>query len=222
MALKVIGAGFGRTGTASLKGALETLGFSKCYHMQEVFPNASHIPLWQAAADGHPVDWDKLFEGYQSTVDWPGATFYKELMAKYPDAKVVLSVRDPDAWYKSATDTIFKMSRMGYPMKLAPLFVPRLRRFIRMAPQLIWKNTFHDRFADKAYALSVFDAHIAEVKRVVPADRLLVYEVKQGWEPLCAFLGVPVPAEPFPRLNDSAAFNQNAGPRRFFRRRRTA
>lgn len=219
MALKVIGAGFGRTGTASLKRALEELGFSRCYHMQEVFPNPQHIPLWQAAADGQPVDWDQLFEGYQATVDWPGATFYKELMAKYPDAKVVLSVRDPDAWYQSTTDTIFKMSRMGYPMKLVPLFVPRLRRFIRMATTLIWKNTFHDRFADKAYAVSVFNAHIAEVKRLVPADKLLVYEVKQGWRPLCAFLEVPVPEGPFPRLNDSAAFNRNAGPSRFFRRR---
>ena len=219
MALKVIGAGFGRTGTASLKGALEQLGYAKCYHMQEVFPNPKHIPVWQAAADGKPVDWDELFEGYQATVDWPAATFYKDLIAHYPDAKVLLNVRDPDAWYKSMTDTVFKMSQRRFPLSLVPLLVPRLRRFIRMATKLIWKNTFHDRFKDKAYALSVFNDHIAEVKRVVPADKLLIYEVKEGWEPLCAFLGVPVPEGPFPRLNDSAAFNRQAGPRIFRRGR---
>lgn len=218
MALKVIGAGFGRTGTASLKRALEDLGFSRCYHMQEVFPNPKHVPLWQAAADGKPVDWDRLFEGYQATVDWPGATFYQELMARYPDAKVILSVRDPDAWYKSMTDTVFRISQRRFPMSLVPRLVPRLGRFVRMANTLIWKNTFKNRFTDKPYALSVFNDHIAEVKRVVPAEKLLVYEVKQGWEPLCAFLEVPVPEGPFPRLNDSAAFNQQVGP---FRRRRS-
>ncbi len=219
MSIQVIGAGFGRTGTASLKGALEDLGFDRCYHMKEVFPHPEHIPLWQAAAEGKPVDWDRLFEGYQATVDWPGCTFYRELMAHYPDAKVLLNVRDPEAWYKSATDTIFRMSKMDFPINLVPLFVPRLRRFIRMARTLIWKNTFDNRFGDKAYAISVFNDHIAEVKRTVPEGKLLVYEVKEGWEPLCAFLNVPVPDKPFPRLNDSAAFNQQAGPRLFRRRR---
>lgn len=219
MSIKVIGAGFGRTGTASLKGALEDLGFDKCYHMTEVFPQPAHIALWQAATAGKPVDWDKLFEGYQATVDWPGATFYKELMAHYPDAKVILSVRDPEAWYGSTTDTIFRMSKVGFPMSLAPLFVPRLRRFIRMATNLIWQNTFDNRFEDKAYAISVFNEHIAEVKRTVPANKLLIYEVKEGWKPLCTFLEVPIPDQPFPRLNDSATFNRQAGPRRLFRRR---
>lgn len=218
MALKVIGAGFGRTGTASLKAALEELGFDKCYHMQEVFPQPQHVPVWQAASEGKPVDWDKLFDGYQATVDWPGCTFYKELMAHYPDAKVLLNVRDPEAWYRSTTNTIYRMSQRGFPASLVPLFIPRLRRFIRMVTTLIWQKTFDNRFGDKAYALEVFEKHNAEVKRTVPAEKLLVYEVKEGWEPLCAFLGVPVPDKPFPRLNDSAAFNQQTGPR-FLRRR---
>lgn len=221
MSIKVIGAGFGRTGTASLKAALEELGFDKCYHMTEVFPQAKHISLWQAAAEGKPVDWDTLFEGYQATVDWPGCTFYKELVQHYPEAKVILSVREPEAWYKSVTDTIFRMSKIGFPMSLAPLVVPRLRRFIRMATTLIWQNTFDNRFEDKAYALAVFNDHNAEVKRTVPGGKLLVYEVKEGWEPLCTFLNVPVPDKPFPRLNDSAAFNRQAGPR-IFRRRRSS
>ena len=218
--IKVIGAGFGRTGTASLKGALEELGFGKCYHMQEVFAHPQHVPVWQAAADGQKVDWDALFEGFEATVDWPGCTFYKELMEHYPDAKVLLSVRDPDAWYKSASETIYQMSQRGFPASLVLRFVPRLRRFVKMVTRLIWQDTFHDRFSDRAYAISVFNEHIAEVKRTVPPEKLLVFEVKEGWEPLCRFLEVPVPDKPFPRLNDSAAFRRQASLRRFRRGRR--
>lgn len=211
MALKVIGAGFGRTGTLSLKVALEDLGFAKCYHMSEVFSRPQDVPLWQIAAAGKPVDWDKLFEGYQATVDWPGCSFYRELLQHYPDAKVILSVRDFDAWYRSATDTIYHLSRSGFPRSLLPLLIPRLGRFVRMVNTIIWQGTFDHRFGDKAYARSVFTEHIAEVKRNVPAEQLLVYEVKEGWEPLCRFLGVPVPDEPFPRLNDSGSFRRRAG-----------
>ena len=220
MALKVIGAGFGRTGTASLKAALENLGFGKCYHMQEVFCNPEHVATWQAAVEGTPVNWEELMEGYQATVDWPGCTFYQELIKTYPDAKVLLNVRDPEAWCQSMTNTVYRVSQPGFFSSLVPLFVPRLRRFIRMTRALIWHTTFgsRERFEDKAYALSVFNDHIAEVKRVVPAEKLLVYEVKEGWEPLCAFLGVPVPDKPFPRLNDSSTFNRQAGPRLFGRR----
>ncbi len=220
MALKLIGAGFGRTGTASLKGALEDLGLNKCYHMQEVFRNPAHAPIWQAAAEGKPVDWDALLKGYRATVDWPGCTFYQELLEHYPDAKVLLNVRDPEAWYKSMIDTIYHVSRpAGFSKSLVPLFIPRLRRFISMNRAIIWQKTFdRSRFEDKAYALKIFNDHILEVKRVVPAEKLLVYEVKEGWEPLCAFLKVPVPDKPFPLLNDSAAFNRQAGPKLFRRR----
>ena len=109
MTIKVIGAGFGRTGTTSLKAALEMLGFDSCYHMQEVVKNPSHGREWLAAWEGRPVDWDTLFEGYQATVDWPGATFYKELMAHYPEAKVLLSVREPERWYDSSLETIYAL-----------------------------------------------------------------------------------------------------------------
>ena len=207
MTIKVIGAGFGRTGTASLQAALEELGFNKCYHMREVFAHPEHVAIWQAACAGKAVDWDALFAGYQATVDWPGCTFYQELMQRYPDAKVLLSVRDPDKWYTSAVNTIYGGRRRSISNWLVKLN-PRVRRMLRMGNSLIWEGTFHGRFEDKAYAIEVFQRHNAEVQRVVPAERLLVYEVKQGWEPLCGFLDVPVPDKPFPHLNDTAEFQR--------------
>ena len=211
MALNVIGAGFGRTGTLSLKAALEDLGFSKCYHMREVLANPAHAAVWQAAAEGKPTDWEALLEGYQATVDWPGCTFYRELMDRYPDAKVLLNVREGEAWYRSMTDTVYRMTQLRFPQSLIPRLIPRIRRLSKMAHAVIWQNTFNDRFADKAYALKVFNDHIEEVKASVPAEKLLVYSVKEGWEPLCAFLEVSVPDRPFPRLNNSATFNRRAG-----------
>src|SRR5919199_3150253 len=139
MALEVIGAGFGRTGTMSLKVALEELGFGPCYHMTEVFANPKHVKFWEAAARGEPVDWEELFRGYRSSVDWPGAAFYEELMERYPDAKVILTVRDPDRWYESALNTIYGRRRTDSfsPMSsLMELFIPRIRH-MRRAAQMI-------------------------------------------------------------------------------------
>jgi hypothetical protein len=206
--MKVIGAGFGRTGTTSLKAALEELGFGPCYHMKEVFENPKHTSTWMAATEGRHVDWKEFFKDYQATVDWPGASFYKELMEVYPDAKVLLSVRDPEAWYKSCINTIHKISQT-FPMSWTMRFVPVMGRMIGISSDLVWKNTFHGRFLDKEYALELFRQHNEEVKRYVPADRLLVYDVAEGWEPLCRFLGVPVPeGKPFPRLNDTKEFQR--------------
>lgn len=205
--MKVIGAGFGRTGTLSLKLALEQLGFNPCYHMQEVIMNnRDHATLWTAAAQGKPVDWKALFAKYQATVDWPACTFYKQLMEVYPDAKVLLSVRDPVKWYESAANTIFRVSREGFP-RLMGLMFPGLKGLIEMTHTLIWQGTFDGKFADRDHAIAVFNRHNEEVKRTVPPERLLVYDVKEGWEPLCRFLQVPVPNTPFPRVNDTATFN---------------
>ena len=207
--MKLIGAGFGRTGTKSLQAALQILGLNPCYHMTEVMSRPEHLDLWYDAARGKPVDWKRLFEGYQATVDWPGCTFYKELMNVYPEAKVLLSTRDPEKWYESCCQTIYGISH-SFPMSLLKYVIPSMRRFTRMPDALIWKGTFKGRFEDKAFALDVFRRHLEEVKQYVPADRLLVYEVKEGWEPLCRFLGVPVPKDtPFPRLNDTAEFQNN-------------
>jgi hypothetical protein len=205
MALRVIGAGFGRTGTLSLKVALEELGFTKCYHMTDVLAHPEHASVWEAAARGEPVDWEMLFQGYQATVDWPGCAFYEEFMRRYPDAKVILTKREPNGWYDSASQTIFWVRNefRGWTR----LLMPRMRQFRQMLDRVIWEGTFHGQFPDRQYAIEVFNRHNDQVGNHVPQDRLLVYDVREGWRPLCGFLGVPVPeGKPFPHLNDSAAF----------------
>jgi len=209
--VKVIGAGFGRTGTMSLKVALEILGFGPCYHMTEVFEHPEHTGFWISAWRGEPADWDRILGEYEAAVDWPACTFYEELMERHPDAKVILSVRDPERWYESVRNTIYELSvviprhpiyRIGY--RLVSFFVFRGSGNVDLAGEIIWQGTFDGRFEDKDYAIEVFERHNEEVKRRVPGDRLLVYDVKAGWEPLCQFLGVEVPDEPFPRTNDTA------------------
>ena len=211
MTLQVIGAGFGRTGTESMKMALETIGFDPCHHMTEVLGNPAQVKIWRAAARGDLPDWDVAFAGYRATVDWPGCAFYKELMEIYPDAKVLLSVRDPEKWYASASATIFKGTPLTIRL-LAPvmrLFSPRMAhvsRVMTMAKKLILEDTFHNRLRDKDFMIECFNRHNQEVEAHVPADRLLVYQVTEGWEPLCAFLDVPVPDKPFPRTNKREDF----------------
>ena len=205
MPIQVIGAGLGRTGTLSLKAALEELGFAKCYHMVEVLAHKNNARIWADAASGEPIDWDALFAGYQATVNWPGCSFYKELSERYPGAKVILTVRDPERWYDSAPDDLLR------PQRLAGLgrcvHAQDAREFGRMVNRIIWTGTFQGRFEDRAFAIGVFKRHNDEVRREVPADRLLVYDVREGWGPLCTFLGVPAPdGKPFPHLNDAVEF----------------
>jgi hypothetical protein len=214
MGLEVIGAGFGRTGTTSLKAALEALGFGPCYHMSELFEHPEHVPLWEAAVRGEPVDWDALFGGYRAAVDWPAAAFHGELMERYPEAKVILTVRDPERWYESTKNTIFMMreARRSPTFRLMGALVPfvrNVRRATGVVDDLAWDGIFGGRFEEKEFAISAFNRLNEEVKRRVPADRLLVYDVKEGWGPLCKFLGVEEPRdEPFPRLNDTRTFRR--------------
>lgn len=212
MPLRVIGAGFGRTGTSSLKQALEDLGFGPCHHMTEVLAHPEHIPLWEAAVDGQPVDWEEVFGEYQAAVDWPAAAFYGQLLEHYPDARVILTVRDAERWYDSALHTIYAFSRltMSPPVVwLLPWVAPRPYRMVAMSTRLIWYQIFDGRFAERQHAVDVFTRSNADVQRRVPAERLLVYDVRQGWAPLCAFLGVAVPRDkPFPHLNDTAQFRR--------------
>ena len=195
MPLSVIGSGLGRTGTMSLKLALERLGFGRCYHMIEVFQAPPAAGSWEAVADGGKPDWEQIFEGFGATVDWPSATYYKELAAAYPEAKIIHTERDPEAWFKSTQATIFARDLTAEPTN--PF------------ESMIWKvigDMFERRMHERDWVISVFNRHNAEVREVIPADRLLIYEVAQGWEPLCAFLGVPVPAEPMPKVNSTEEF----------------
>jgi hypothetical protein len=200
MALDVIGAGLGRTGTMTLKTALEQLGFGPCHHMTEVVGNPAQAPLWNAAAEGRP-DWDAIYAGYRATVDWPGAAFYAELAQVYPDAKVVLSVRDPGRWYESMAETILKSMQMMFDMA-GPAGPEHPMLF---GDILIADRTFQRDFS-RDNVIAAFERHNAAVKAAIAPDRLLVFQASDGWEPLCAFLGVPVPAEAFPRTNDRAEF----------------
>ncbi|MES2644312.1 MAG: sulfotransferase family protein [Myxococcota bacterium] len=199
--MKVIGAGFGRTGTLTLKLALEELGFGPCYHMAEVFSHPSHVPVWEAATRGEPVDWAALFDGWGATVDWPACAFHGEILASHPEAKVVLGVRDPERWYQSCRSTIYLPGHL-FPLSVVLPRLPGMGRVSRMAVELIWRKTFGGRFEDKAHAIRVYQEHIDAARRDVPPEKLLVFDVRDGWAPLCAFLGVPVPSRPFPHAND--------------------
>ena len=198
--MKVIGSGFGRTGTLSMKAALELLGFGPCYHMEEVIKNTSHMRMWVAISEGKPADWDALFHNYQATVDFPASVYYKELLAAYPNAKVVHTIRDVDRWFDSTYETIFQARTMiaGW-MKL---IFPPARLFDQVAENIVWNGLFDGKFEQRQRSIEIFEAHTDEVVSHVPPEQLLVFQVKDGWEPLCEFLGVPVPNVPFPHVND--------------------
>lgn len=198
--MKLIGAGFGRTGTLSMKQALEELGFDPCYHMQEVIARPQRMRAWYDIVKGGKPDWPAIFAGFQATVDWPACNYVEELVVAYPEAKVVLNVRDPERWYDSVATTIYRMQTVLPAWMIGAL--PPLALYAKFVKGLVWEGTFGGRFEDRAYAMGVFERHNAWVQEVVPAGKLLVFNVKEGWEPLCAFLDVPVPDTPFPHVND--------------------
>jgi hypothetical protein len=194
MALEIVGSGLGRTSTYSMKLALERLGFGPCHHMIEVFSHPESVPLWIAAGEGRP-DWEAIFAGYRSMVDFPGCAYWRQLAEFYPKAKVLHTVRDPDQWFDSTQATILAPGSFADnpPPHMAAFFAPISRLF---------DGNIHDRDAMVGH----FRRHSAEVERTIPKERLLVYEAGEGWERLCAFLGVPVPDEPFPRENTREQF----------------
>ena len=205
MALKVVGTGFGRTGTNSLKLALEQLGFGPCYHMFELRDHPERLPFWESAARGEMPDWDVVFDGYAACVDWPAARFWREIAAHYPDAKVLHSVRPAESWIKSVHGTIYPSLR---DRALQPPGPRRKRQ--NMSWEIVVEQTFDGRLDDPEHAMAVYRAHTEAVRRAIPAGRLLVYDVAEGWEPLCRFLEVPVPNAPFPYTNTTTEFQQRA------------
>ncbi len=207
MSLQVIGAGFGRTGTMSLKAALETLGFGPCYHMAEVFASPDRVDTWQRVMAGGSIDWDAVFSGYGSTVDWPGCTWWRELSAHYPDAKVLLSVRSSESWHRSACNTIYHTMTMETPEG----WPPESRRVQDFARELVLERTFGGALLDAERAIAIYEEHNQAVKDVIPADRLIVYEMGSGWEPLCKALGVAVPDIEFPKTNATPEYRERLG-----------
>ena len=201
MPLSVIGAGLPRTGTSSLKAALEELGLGPCYHMREVMQQPERARHWVDAADGKPMDWDAVFEGYLSTTDAPGCHFYKQLMAKYPTAKVILSLRDPDSWFSSTQETILQPFVMKMHAAMGTL---------EMCNKIGWGDD--PCLRDKDYMLARFKRHNDDVLNTVPRDKLLVFEAKHGWAPLCEFLSVPVPTTPYPHANSREDFGGRMTP----------
>ena len=208
--MKVIGAGLPRTGTLSQKVALEMLGFGPCYHMVNVLTNLPLISQWEQAMDGD-ADWDEIFGEHESTVDWPGAFFYRELADAYPDAKIVLSARDPEAWEKSMRetiwDTIYGHSPAAHVSKARELVDPDWQHYIRtMARMWAAQGIFSGPELQPGQLGEAIARYQEQVQRSIPEDRLLVWNVQEGWEPLCEFLEVDVPDAQFPRLNDSKMY----------------
>lgn len=201
MGLSVIGAALGRTGTKSLKIALERLGFGPCHHMEEVFQNPMQLPHWWAAIAGETVDWDVVLAGYNSCTDYPSAYFWRELAHTYPDAKVVLTMRSVESWWESYSNTIMKVLQ-NVP-KEAP---PHVREVREMAASLWTEKTFGAPLDDKAAGFAAYEKYVDSVIASISSDRLLCFDVREGWEPLCKFLGKPVPDGDFPRTNNSSEF----------------
>jgi hypothetical protein len=197
MTLRVIGAGLGRTGTMSLKLALEKLLGGRCYHMLEVFAHPEHVPVWHAAAraasaDGEMPDWSAFLSDYVATVDWPASAFWPELARAFPDALILLSLRDSQSWWESASSTIFTQSRLADEHSLDA--------WTAMVKDL-FAARFTESIQDREASIAAFERHNAHVLATAPRERLLQWRAADGWAPLCAALGVPEPDEPFPKIN---------------------
>ena len=215
MSIKIIGAGLPRTGTTTLKKCLETLGHSKVYHMKELLVNPERLNHWKTLDDTGDTDWDALYSGYDATVDFPGYPWYKEHMKRYPNAKVILTVRDFEGWYKSVDKTVFragpqtpleKIKRMG--KLLVSSRARNVTKCIKFFKKILFTDELKGKFEDKVFAEKVWNNHITEVKSSVLANKLLVYDVRYGWGPICEFLGVEEPADPFPHLNKKENFKE--------------
>ena len=193
MTLKVIGTGFGRTGTDSMREALDMLGFGPCHHMYEVNTKEEQKRLWRAFVRGAPTSWDELFAGYTSCIDWPSAYYWPELIRIYPNAKVILTYRSPESWWASFEKTILAGLRQSTDPASLGL-------------SLIKDKVFGGKPDDRAHVIAIYQANVEKVKATVPKERLLVHELGDGWEPLCALLGVAVPSQPYPSRNTASDF----------------
>jgi hypothetical protein len=215
--MKLIGVGFGRSGTMSLKGALEQLGANPCFHMIDLIMGENKdrdLPYWKKIADGEPVDWHEVFDGWEATVDWPGASRWREMVDAFPDVPVLLNHRDFDGFYKSCENTILavKLAAQAGELTQDANREPPSPVLWEVIEKLIWQGDFQGRFQDKEWVRRMYYDRIEEIKGYVSPDRLIVWELgKDGWEPLANALGVPVPEEPFPHLHDTNEFRTEFG-----------
>ena len=187
----------------------------KTYHMKELLVHPENLHYWKTLSETKTTNWDELYNGYQATVDFPCCPWYKEHMVRYPDAKVIFTTRPFEGWYKSIESTIWKAGPQTLPQKLGMmvklLLNPRLRsviKCVKFAKSSIFGGLLQGKFEDKAAAEKIFNQWMEDVKATVPADKLLIFEVKDGWGPLCKFLGVPEPSEPIPHLNKKENFKE--------------
>jgi hypothetical protein len=201
MTLEIIGAGFGRTGTNSLKIALELLGYNPCYHMYEVKQNPSHVEFWNNAASGKSCKWADFFYQYKAAVDWPASAFAKQLFTEFEHSKVIATIRDPEEWYESARGTIF----LGMA-NWEKIETPETKARMRMAKIIILDGIFSGKYKDKSHCISVYEKHLEELRKSIPQKDLLEFNVSYGWEPLCEFLNVEIPKETFPHTNTRESF----------------
>jgi hypothetical protein len=200
--LKLINAGLGRTGTTSLKVALDRLGFGPCYHMFDIVSSEERLGQWERiVCDGQRPDWETVFDGYTSAVDGPPAVYYQQIMQAFPGAKVILTVRDGERWYQSTYDTLYQFALRNRDNPAAA--GSSQARLYRMTNTMTWDGLFGGRFADRDHAIRVFHDRNEEIIASIEPGRLLVYDVRQGWKPLCDFLGAGLPPEEFPHANDA-------------------
>jgi len=213
--MKVLGVGFGRSGTMSLKAALEEVGAGPCLHMIDLIRNNDLIPPWKDAALEGNVDFDRMFAGFESTIDWPGCTFWRELIDYYPDTPVLLNYREFDGWYKSVKNTIVAVREASQKGELKPdanrpAPPPELWQVIGT---LIYERDFQGKFDDEDWMRDMYYARIEEIKATVPAGRLTVFKLEDqpGWAPIADMLGVEAPQTEFPHLHDTDEFRAEFG-----------
>lgn len=207
--MRLINTGLGRTGTSSLQAALAALEYGPSFHMMELRQNVELLQRWERAiCEGESPDWPSLMEGFDCAVNGPTAIYYREAAAAFPDAKLVLTIRDAEEWYESTHATLFQFAKVG--MAAPPPRNSQPGRMLRLADAMVWSGLFDGCFADKAYAIDVYHRHNEDVVQACKGRDLLVYNVKQGWDPLCEFLGVPIPRTPYPRANERSAMHASA------------